>query len=313
MRSSLSATGELDHGTCDVRLIGCSNCGALQQARAEAAPIVSCSVCRSLLERTTWRSLPAALACASSVFLLLIPANLLPFLTTSVLGVSRQSRLISSATAMWGDGWAFLAVLIGLFVVVLPIVRFGVLTAVLGMLQLGRRPAWLGRGFRLANALQQWAMPDVFLLGLWVAYARLSSTISVQLGAGAVCFIGAGALSLFTRASLDKGAIWRRIEPDWSQPLGEATCSCLSCDLVVPAAFEDKACPRCSAKISARAPDSVARAIAMTLAGVIFYIPANLYAIATLPIGLTPTRYTVLQGVIDLAQAKLLGLALLVF
>ena len=44
-----------------------------------------------------------------------------------------------------------------------------------------------------------------------------------------------------------------------------------------------------------------------------FYIPANLYPIATLPIGLTPTRYTVLEGVIDLAKAGLLGLALLVF
>ena len=35
--------------------------------------------------------------------------------------------------------------------------------------------------------------------------------------------------------------------------------------------------------------------------------------IATLPIGLQPTQYNVLEGVMDLAQAGLLGLALLVF
>jgi paraquat-inducible protein A len=45
----------------------------------------------------------------------------------------------------------------------------------------------------------------------------------------------------------------------------------------------------------------------------LFYIPANLLPLATLPIGLTPTRYTVLQGVIDLGQAHLWSLALLVF
>jgi len=294
--------------------MGCANCGALQQLRAGAGfSLASCSVCRSPLERPTGRSLPAALACASSVLLLLIPANLFPFLTTSVLGVSRHSRLISSAAAMWKDGWPLLAIVIGLFVVVLPIVRFALLTAVLGSLQFGLRPAWLGPAFRWGNGLQQWAMPDVFLLGLWVAYARLSATISVDLGGGAFCFIAAGGLSLLTRATLDRSAVWRRIGPDLDLPAEAAVSSCLSCDLVVSADHEGRGCPRCGARIASREPDSVARATALTLAGLIFYIPANLYPIATLPIGLTPTRYNVLQGVIDLSQAGLFGLALLVF
>ena len=297
-----------------MREIGCPNCGEVQAIGAVGRwTAVSCAVCKSELERSNGRSLPFALACSASVFLLLIPANLLPFLTTAVLGVSRHSRLISSATAMWGDGWPLLAIVIGLFVVVLPVVRFGFLTLVLGTLQLGRRPEWLGRAFRFANGLQQWAMPDVFLLGLWVAYARLAGTISVTVGAGGVCFILAGALSLLTRAALDRAAIWRMIGEERALEPGAAKSSCLACDLVVPAADEGRPCPRCSQKIASREPDAVARAMALTLAGMIFYIPANVFPIATLPIGLHPTQYNVLEGVIDLAQAKLLALALLVF
>jgi paraquat-inducible protein A len=296
-----------------MRIIGCPNCGAIQKVdHARGSWVASCAVCRSPLERTTMRSLPAALCCASSVLLLLIPANFLPFLTTSVLGVSRHSRLISSASAMWKDGWPLLAVFIGLFVIVFPLVRFSLLTTVLGALQFGYRPRWLGSAFRWANGLQQWAMLDVFLLGLWVAYARLAGTISVQIGAGGFCFIAAALLSLFARASLDKGAVWKLIGATAAEPPIHVN-SCGACDLIVPAEHEGRDCPRCGAKITAREPDAVARATALTVAGLIFYIPANLYPIATLPIGLTPTKYNVLQGVIDLAQAHFIGLALLVF
>ncbi len=245
--------------------------------------------------------------------MLLIPANLLPFLTTSVLGVSRHSIMASSARAMWTDGWPLLALMIGLFVVVLPLVRFTLLTAVLGCLRMGLRPNWLGRSFRWANQLQQWAMLDVFLVGLWVAYARLSATISVEVGAGAQCFIAAAVLSLATRATLNQSHIWRLIAPDGDLPANGAVCSCLACDFTVPATDEGLPCPRCGDRICAREKDTLGRTIALTLAGMLLYIPANILPIATLPIGLHPTEYNILQGVIDLSQAGLFGLALLVF
>ncbi len=296
--------------------IGCPDCGSLQTEPAHPRPggVLSCGVCGSELERPTGRSLDAALACSFATLLLLFPANLLPFLTTSVLGVSRQSRLATSAAAMWKDGWPLLGTVIGLFVVVLPFVRFGLLTLVLGSLKLGRRPAWAGPAFRWANLLQTWAMPDVFLLGLWVAYARLAATIPTTVNIGARCFIVVGVLSLLTRATLDKAAVWRRIAPDRDAPAGtEGAVSCLSCDLILPAGATGGPCPRCRAKVMARKPNALMRAGALTLAGLILYVPANIYPIATLPIGLTPTRYTVLEGVKDLVQARLLGLAALVF
>jgi len=57
-------------------------------------------------------------------------------------------------------------------------------------------------------------MLDVFLLGMMVAYFRLRSSLEVTLGAGAICFIIAGLLSLVARATLDKAQVWRLISPD---------------------------------------------------------------------------------------------------
>lgn len=272
-----------------------------------------CVRCATVLERTHGRSFTAALACSAATLLLLVPANLAMFLRTDALGVSRSSHLASASYAMLADGWPWLAAIVFLFVVLFPILRFGLLTLVLGMIELGRRPRWLGIAFRSANRLQTWAMADVFLLGLAVAYARLADSVAVQAGPGALCFVAAGLLSLVVRATLDKAAVWEAIAPDRApHPIGDAI-ECTECDLLVGGHRENRPCPRCAATIRHRKPESLSRTIALTLAALLLYIPANIYPLATLPIHYKPTTYTVLEGVIELAQAGLWDLAILVF
>jgi paraquat-inducible protein A len=294
--------------------IGCESCGTVQDAPRTIGPgiVLQCAVCRGSLQRTNGRSLDAALACAGATFLLLIPANLCPLLTTAAVGSTRTSHLASSAVAMWRDDrpWVGLAVL--MFLVVLPLARFGMLTLVLARTRAGRAGAWTGRAFRWDQELMMWAMADVFLLALVVTYARLGATLAVRLDTGAYCFIAAGIMTLVTRASLDRRAVWEAIRPSPPVPEGPVL-SCNACGWLLPAVAEGGACPRCAETVHARRQGAVRRAAALTLAGVLLYAPANLYPIATLPIGLKPTPYTILEGVKDLFQARLVGLGLLVF
>ncbi len=295
-------------------LIACPDCDTRQYLPPLAAgSVATCIACHAVLERTHGRSLDAALACSAATLLLLIPGNLLTFLRTEALGVSRHSVVASAAGAMLRDGWPVLALVVLFFAVIFPLARFSLLTVVLGHLRLGRRPPWLGRAFRYACALETWAMADVYLLGLGVAYARLAASIAVHLGGGAYCYIAAGILSLFVRATMSKSAVWRRIEPDRSLPDDADTVECDVCGQGHPLHCAGSACSRCGARLATRLPDSIPRTIALTLAGVVLYIPANLYPIATLPINLRPLQYTVIEGVIDLVKAGLLPLALLVF
>ena len=295
-------------------LVACFDCGT-RQIMPPAAPssIVNCVACRNILERTHGRSVSGALACSAAALLLLIPGNLATFLSTSALGVSRHSVVASAAGAMLRDGWPLLALAVLMFAVILPVVRFALLTAVLGTIERRRHPGWLGNAFRWANELETWAMPDVFLLGLAVAYFRLEAAISVHLGRGAICYILAGILALFVRATLDKTAVWQRIAPDAEFAPDAALVGCTACEQLHPAADKGRPCSRCGKTLRVRQAFSVSRTLALTIAAVLLYIPANIYPLATLPIGFHPTKYTVLQGVIDLFQAGLLGLALLVF
>jgi paraquat-inducible protein A len=155
-------------------------------------------------------------------------------------------------------------------------------------------------------------MPDVFLLGLLVAYGRLKASISVEVGVGAYCFIAVGILTLFIRATLDKPLIWRLIMADSKSAPGAALVTCPACDLVLEQHAVGKPCPRCAAAVHGRKPDAIARALALTVAGAILYLPANIYPIATLPIGFTSFSYNILGGAIELMQSRLYPYAALV-
>ena len=298
----------------DPSLVACFDCGTRQVVPPpEPRTIVNCITCDHILERTHGRSVSGALACSAAVLLLLLPGNLLTFLTTQALGVSRHSVVASAAGAMLTDGWPFLALAVLLFAVVFPILRFALLTAVLAAVERRDHRPWMGRAFRWANELETWAMPDVFLLGLAVAYARLADSIAVKLGTGAICYILAGVLALFVRATLDKAEVWRRIESDRELAPGTPSVGCIACEQLYPEDHVGCPCTRCGRTLRRRKKESVPRALALTAAGVLLYIPANLWPIATLPINYHPLKYTVFGGVVDLVEAGLLPLALLVF
>src|SRR6202789_56555 len=282
------STNAPSHGS-RTHLAECRNCGLLQiQPPAQRRDIIFCSRCRTQLEHSAGKSLDATLACSAAILLLLIPAWTAPFLTASALGTSRTSFLPMSVSVVWRDGSPLLALCVFLFVMMFPLIRFGALTAVLLTLRLGRRLAWQTQAFRICNALQVWAMLDVFLLGLMVAYFRLRSSIEVTLGAGAICFIIAGLLSLVARATLDKAQVWRLIGPD-RRSIGGPSMVCLSCELVMPRVEGATTCPRCQAVVTARKRNPYSRSIALLLAAGLMYLPANIYPIATIPIDLTPT------------------------
>src|SRR5581483_3901786 len=159
------------------------------------------------------------------------------------------------------------SLLVALFAMILPLARFGLLSLVLGLLRLGRRPTWLGRGFRWAMYLDQWAMPDVFLFGAAVGYSRVAASLPVVITPGGYCFIAAALLCMLTRASLDQRTVWRAIAMEQEAPPPEVgAISCSACDLVLPASCEQARCPRCGLRVHARKSGSLASTLALVIA-----------------------------------------------
>lgn len=90
--------------------IACTDCGTLQDIpRLPWGAIAVCPTCANRLERTNGRSINGALACASATFVLLFPANLLPIMHVSMVGMTRESRLGTGIVTLWQHQWVIVA------------------------------------------------------------------------------------------------------------------------------------------------------------------------------------------------------------
>lgn len=293
-------------------LVACPDCAAVQSLPEIAAGKSECWRCHAVLERATGRSLEAALACSLATFILLFPANLLPFLKVTLLGMTRQSWIASGVVWMWGEHWVLMAVIVAAEAVILPFVRFGLLSAALTALKLGYRGRWIGSAYRRAEELDFWAMPDVFLVGSAVGYSRVEARLPVVIGPGGWCLICVALLAMLTRASMDRRQVWRTIAAPDPPPAGP-TIGCTECDLVLPASAEGGRCPRCRARVWRRRPFAVARPCALVIAGFLLYPLANVFPMSVdYQLG-TPHPHTIFEGITRLVQAGLFPLAVLIF
>jgi paraquat-inducible protein A len=319
-------------------LLACPDCGTAQKIPALRGPgKLLCCRCKNTLEHSTGRGSDVPLACATATLVLLFPANLMPLLSVSLAGVVRSSRLGSGVAGMWTEGWLLLAVVVGLQGIILPFLRFGMLSTVLAAIRFQRQGRWTGKVFRWAEHLDLWAMPDVFLIGAVIGYSRVAAKMPMHIGPGGWCLVSAAALSMLTRASLDRRAVWRSIAapvPSFSSQSSPAPSSpvpsspvpsspglspstrgiaCMECDLILPEAMEGRRCPRCEAALYRRRPFSLMRASALVAAGYLFYPVANWFPMSIdIQAGETKT-HTIASGVEQLLSAGLWPLALVIF
>ena len=280
-------------------LVACPDCAAIQEMPPQRKDShLLCWRCESVLEYSNkWRSLELSLACAASAFLLLIPANLLTVLSIyGPGGLSVTTHIMSGVFTIWAQHWPLLAIACVLLTIVLPFFRYGLLAATLFAIKRGVHAPWIGPCFRYAHILDLWAMPDVLLLGAALGVGRVMNFIPVHIEFGGDCFIAAASLSLLTRATLDRRAIWRRIKAPPSEAASDSI-GCTSCDLVLPAHMEGRRCPRCAAKVHYRKPDAVIRCLALTIAGYILLPVANYFPMSTLVELGRPHPHTIFRGI----------------
>jgi paraquat-inducible protein A len=293
--------------------IACPDCG-LVQILPPTAPgnVAECGRCGRVLAGAATGRIGAPLALASASLLLLVPAAVAPLLLVSSYGAQRESWLVSSATALWRDGFPSLGVLVAAFSIALPFVFLTLLIWVLGSLHFGRR-ATVGAAFRWTKHLRPWVMIEVYLIGSFVAYSRIRVVSTVDVGVGGWCLIAAALMLLIALTQLDERTVWEMSRPQRREPVDGKTIGCTVCDFVVNETDAERHCPRCHAVLHDRKPQSIRRTAALVVTGFLLYIPAN-----TLPV-LTTIRFgreqqnTILSGVLELIQNDLWPLAIIVF
>ena len=305
----------------------CPDCGLflmLPELRPHA--VARCPRCESVLRRGRTDPVRRPLTMAVTGLMLLLIASVSSFLDLTINGASRDTTVFTGPQALQQQGMWELGVVVLITTVLAPLARLVAVLWVLAGLRLTPpgvvRQGLLGAAhlahvFRWAETLRPWAMVEVFMLGVFVAYTKIAALAQVDVGHAVYAMAALMLAMAGIDASMDPDTVWRELErrqaggaaPEAAPDAGMVGCD--GCGLVSPAS--ERQCRRCGTRLRARKPASITRTWALMLAAACLYIPANILPVLTLVRLGRGAPSTILGGAEELLQAGQWPLALLVF
>jgi paraquat-inducible protein A len=297
----------------------CPHCGLVSLLPAMRPDLVAeCPRCFHTLWRMRLNPFEFPIACGLAGALFYVYAIVAPFLEISAYGRFSLARLETGPVQLGLQGFELVGALVAAVTVILPGVKLGLMLVTL----IGLRTRALPHGllkqiFRWYRPVSPWAMIDVYLLGFLVAYTRLVAIASVHLDTALFSLIGLMLSLAAADAALDEEAVWRALDQPDAPPLPARTAAavrigCTSCGMLNHAEPGER-CRRCHAVLHFRKPDSLARCWAFVIAAVALYIPANIYPVLVITQLAVTHDFTIMGGIVELAEYGLWPLAALVF
>ncbi|MBS0520544.1 MAG: paraquat-inducible protein A [Proteobacteria bacterium] len=282
-----------------------------------------CVRCGTTLRRRASGGLdrPLALYFASLVLFAVVWLGMLMRVSTA--GIVHDTTLISGPLELVHQGLWPLALAVGFTSALAPLAKFLGMIYVLGALRLGVRAPAMAPVFLFARKMSIWAMMEVLLLGVFVAFTKLGDLVTMQVGPAVYALGLLTVVALWADVALDREAVWQGIErlgatwgevPEEDPPgLDPDAIACEGCGLLSVPHEEHGQCPRCGSHLHVRKPNSLGRTWAFVIAGAILYIPANYYPVLTVVQSGAGAPSTILGGVEELVDSRMYPLALLVF
>lgn len=285
--------------------------------------VAECPQCHFTLWRKQDHAFRYVIACSLAAALFYVFAITAPFLEISAYGRFQLAKIETGPYQLLQTGFQTVGLLVLAVTVIFPGIKIGLLLVTLIGLETKALPArFLKALFRWYEPIRPWAMIDVYLLGFMVAYTRLVAMASVHLDTALFALIGVMFAMAAADAALDPESVWQALDAAGKSTAKSAArparagkqhlIGCHCCDFVNLAVQGDD-CVRCSATLHRRKAGSVSTSTAFLLAAAVLYIPANIFPVMTITTLGSVVPYTIMGGIVELIDANLWPLALLVF
>jgi paraquat-inducible protein A len=195
------------------RAIGCPECDQLVDAPLlEVGQRARCRRCGYLLTTCLDDPFGRALAYAVAALVMIAVAVSFPFLSISASGVTNGMTLTEAVSLLAEYGANGIAVLVFLFVILVPVIMLVWITVLSSALRKGFFHWWMTAPTRWLFHLNGWAMVEVFAIGVIVSLVKLAAMANVELGIAFWAYMVFALLFLRAFASLDRYTVWSRIE-----------------------------------------------------------------------------------------------------
>ncbi len=193
-------------------VIACHECDALlHNVPVANRQSLLCPRCGCVLFRHRADAVTRGLAISLTGLILAIPANFLPIMTFSMLGVESADTLFKGAMHLFHSGDWWMGVLVLFCSIVAPITEL-ILVAAICLLVIGQRyDGLLVPLLKFQSHIRRWAMLEVYMLSILVAYVKMLEDGDINFGSGMVFFTALLMAVTLNVLLFDTHEIWERV------------------------------------------------------------------------------------------------------
>lgn len=191
----------------------CHECDALIRLQIRSvSSTLRCPRCSSPVKGQGSGELVKPLVAVAAGLIFSWPANFMPILHMTILGIESNHTMIGAVRVMAESGMVPVSLMVLFCSVLAPLLEFALLGAVLAQVAMGRNIITLPLLFRFYSYLDSWAMLEVYMISLLVSIIKLMGMAAVTPGIGLLCFAGMMLSSIAAKVTLDHQGVWRKIE-----------------------------------------------------------------------------------------------------
>jgi paraquat-inducible protein A len=191
----------------------CHECDVLMRLPNRfVSSTLKCPRCSSPVKDHGSGGLSKPLAAVVAGLIFFWPANFMPILHMTILGIESNHTMIGAVRVMAESGMIPVSLMVLFCSVLAPLFEFSLLGMVLAQVAIGRNIISLSTLFRFYTYLDSWAMLEVYMIGLLVSVIKLIGMATVSPGIGVFCFAGMMLSSIAAKVTLHKHDVWRKIE-----------------------------------------------------------------------------------------------------
>jgi paraquat-inducible protein A len=193
--------------------VACHECDLLNDV-PELGPdeLARCARCNALLYRNPADCLDTTLALSVASLFLYVVANTFPFLGFGTPSNMRETSLISGVLDLYRQNMPILAVVVFVTSLLFPAFKILGQIYVILPLKLGRAAPRMEEVFRLLLHTRAWSMMEIFLLGILVAFVKLSGMAQIVPGIALWAFGCLVVTLAWSGSALEPRVVWDRAE-----------------------------------------------------------------------------------------------------
>lgn len=191
-------------------LTACPECDLLLQEIAVPSGNESlCPRCGHVLREGRPDSLLHAFWLSTLGIIFFGPGIGLPLLSLSVTGLRQEASLAQAVLALGDTGYWEVATMVAICAIVAPLLNFWLLFAVSTLLYMKSPSRWLPSLMRANHHVREWAMLEVFLVGVLVSIVKLKDIAELLPGVGLYCFVCLMLCALLLNTVVDEHELWQ--------------------------------------------------------------------------------------------------------